>query len=71
MTPNEVALWEKYRVARSWFDKAVDQRNEALQDAREWKEIANWRYRRSTSYVLCFFGFTIGLLAGSILSLLR
>lgn len=50
MTPNEVALYEKYLMARTWFDKAVDGRNAAIAEAERWQELASYR-KRVTWYI--------------------
>ncbi len=45
MTPNEVALYEKYLMARAWFEKAVDGKHAAIAEAARWEELANYRKR--------------------------
>lgn len=71
LTPNEEALWNKYRQARMWFDQAVDAQHAALGEARAWKSIAEWRYRRSTTYVIGFCMFVLGMVAGLVAAGLR
>jgi len=50
MTPNEIALWEKYNSARCWFDQAVDERN-------EWRRVAESRHttREVITFSIVFF----------------
>ena len=71
MTPNEYALWDKYQMAKSWFDKAIDERNDALVQLGQWKEIAEWRYRRSTTYVVGFCMFVLGMFFGTLVLRLK
>lgn len=63
MIDERIILWQKYHAAKMFFDQAIDQRNEALAQAESWKRVAEWRYRRSTTWVVGLAGFVLGLFA--------
>ncbi len=57
---------QRYLRCKAWFDKAIDERNEALDELRSWKMVATQRHRVSTTYVVGFCCFVSGLLFGAI-----